>query len=80
MPHNNRIFSGQIVLVLGHTEGFPEWLIDQLSQAAGFSAASPEEFLIKLEEALESGDLTLSDIHDMLVDMQSRAGDRNRGR
>lgn len=35
---------------------------------------SPEEFLIWLEEALETGELTLSEVQQMLADYNSRGG------
>ncbi|HEY8343506.1 MAG TPA: hypothetical protein VIK75_11035 [Calditerricola sp.] len=35
---------------------------------------SPEEFLIWLEEALETGELTLSEVQQLLADYNSRGG------
>jgi len=35
---------------------------------------SPEEFLMQLEEALEMGELTLSEVQQLLADYNSRGG------
>lgn len=34
--------------------------------------ASPEDFLLWLEEALEAGELTISEVQQMLLDYNSR--------
>ncbi len=69
MPHQTGKSTSRVVLVLGGAEGFPEWIIDHLSSEAGLSSASPEQFMIELEEKLSSGELTLSEIHDIVSDM-----------
>lgn len=35
--------------------------------------ASPEEFLLQLEEALESGELTVSEVRQMLMDYDHKS-------
>lgn len=47
---------------------------DVLAFLSNELAQSPEDFLSYLEEALETGELTLSEVQQLLADYNSRGG------
>lgn len=52
-----------------HVYGFDEVVLDVLCPD---HAQSPEEFLIYLEEALESGELTIDEVSEIIADYNRR--------
>lgn len=56
-----------IVLVMGNNEAFSDSLLEMLSDEAGDCVDSPEDLLIRLEDALSSGELTEDDIHEIIA-------------
>lgn len=46
--------------------------INLVSDARSDTTSSPEDFLSSLEDALESGDLTLDEVHQLLSDHNSK--------
>lgn len=56
-----------------HTLIGEQWLLDQFAEQAGGLSDSPEDLLIAIEDALESGELTIDEVHEMLADYNRRS-------
>lgn len=63
-----RLADIQITLVLGFEGGFDDATLEFFSDQNNDSCESPEEYLLRIEEMLNTGELTLEEVKQFIED------------